>query len=104
MRLLSYYGIFLLLLAAIAAALPPYLPLEAHTANRVWYAGYPNFIRVFVSYTIPEIKERREAYVDFEDPQKAAQYYWDLIRGADFYLYSPDRIRFIDPTEAPDPW
>ncbi len=81
-----------------------YTDVEAFTANKVWYEIHPNFIRVFVSYTVPEIKERREAYIEFTDRQKAAKYYWELVQGADFYLYSPDRIRFIEPDGRPDPW
>lgn len=76
----------------------------ALTANRVWYEIHPRVIRVYVSYTIPEIKETREAFSEFKDPKKASRFYWDLVRGAEFYLNSSERIRFKNPSGQPDPW
>ncbi len=76
------------------------------TANKVWFEfredgrGY----RVHVNYTVPELREFREVYVDFNQKKEAERFYWDLVRGADFYLPNPKRRRFVNRPPEPDPW
>jgi hypothetical protein len=61
-------------------------PAAAFTANKVWFEFKKNGIyRVYVNYTVPELKEFRESYVDFRSKKKAEKYYFDLVRGANFY-------------------
>lgn len=93
------------LLGTLAAAVLAPATAGAYTANKVWfmfkpYGGY----RVYVNYTIPELKEYREAYVEFVNKKAAEKYYWDLVRGADFYLPEPESIRFTNKALEPDPW
>lgn len=77
----------------------------AYTANKVWfmfkpYGGY----RVYVNYTVPELKEFREAYVEFNVKKEAETYYWNLLRGADFFLPAKDSLRFTNTAMEPQPW
>lgn len=77
----------------------------AYTANKVWFEFRPQGgYRVFVNYTVPEIKERREAYVQFLRKSEAEKFYWDMIRGADFYPPNPKARRFLQPSKQPSPW
>lgn len=74
----------------------------SHTANKVWYEFHPHFYRIFVRYTIPALKEFREASIDVRDRKKAEQIFWGLVRGADFYIHS-DQIVFINHNKR-TPW
>lgn len=77
----------------------------AFTANKVWFEFRPNgAYRVYVNYTIPALKEMREAYVDFNKKKEAEVYYWDLVKGADFYLPDSKNHKFVDPPSESDPW
>lgn len=78
---------------------------DAYTANKVWLEARPDgYLRVYAIYTVPELKELRESYVVFTNKQEANKYYWDLIRGADFYPPDPKSRRFIPNPTKPDPW
>jgi len=78
---------------------------EAYTANKVWFMFKPmGGYRVYVNYTVPELKEFREVYIEFSNKKAAETYYWDLIRGADFYLPDPKTIRFTNKAMEPEPW
>ena len=78
---------------------------EAYTANKVWFEFRPDGrYRVYVNYTVPELKEFREAWVDFTKKKEAERFYFDLIRGADFYPPDPKARRFVNPVMKPDPW
>lgn len=76
------------------------------TASKVFFEFWPakSIYRVVVHYTIPELKEAREARVEFRSKRKAEKYYFALVRGADFYLNDPGTIRFIQPKLEPNPW
>lgn len=77
----------------------------AYSANRVWFEFRPDGIyRVYVNYTVPELKEYREAYVEFRQKKAAEKFYYDLLRGAEFYPPTPDQIRFQPPPKGPRPW
>lgn len=89
----------------IAAALLVSAAARAYTANKVWFEFRPTGIyRVYVSYTVPELKEFREAYVEFTKKRDAERFYWDLVRGADFYPPDPKATKFINAPLKPDPW
>ncbi len=80
-------------------------PLEAYTANKVWFEFLEDGrYRVTVNYTIPAIKEYREAAVIFQKKKEAEAFYWKLVRGADFYPEDPAQVRFIPPKSGPAPW
>lgn len=81
------------------------LPVRAFTANRLWYEFLPNGLyRVTVVYTIPELRELRQAYVEFQNKKEADAFYWDVLRGADFQLNDPKKRRFVSPPAGPRPW
>jgi hypothetical protein len=89
-----------------AAALAGWTPTAAaYTANKVWFEFRPTGrYRVYVNYTVPELKEFREAWSEFATKQEAERFYWDLVRGADFYLPDPKARRFTAQPPAPQPW
>ncbi len=78
---------------------------QAYTANKVWFEFRPNgLFRIHVNYTIPDLKEFRDAYIEFKSRKKAEKFYWDVVRGADFYLNDPSKTSFKTPVSAPEPW
>lgn len=78
---------------------------DAYSANKVWFEFRPDGIwRVHVSYTVPEFKEFRQSYVEFRSKKDAERYYWDLVKGADFYPPNPKARRFVSTPLEPDPW
>ena len=78
---------------------------QAYSANKVWFEFRPNGIfRVYVNYTVPELKEFREAYVEFRAKKEAERFYWDLVRGADFYPPDPAGRRFQSRPPVAEPW
>lgn len=79
--------------------------LTAYTANRVHFEFMQTGqYRVIVNYTIPELKEVREAYVIFNKKSEASKFYWSLVRGGDFFPNDPKKIRFMKPKLEPKPW
>ena len=78
---------------------------SAYTANKVhFYFLSSGIYRVVVEFTVPELKQYREADVEFTSKKKAEQFYWALIRGADFYWNEPEGIQFVQNRQGPDPW
>ncbi|MBP6217707.1 MAG: hypothetical protein KA436_03890 [Oligoflexales bacterium] len=82
---------------------------QALTANKVWFEFTKRVYRVRVQYTVPELKELKEAYAEFRDKKKAERAYFDLLRGADFYLGKSLKtgellIQFTPPVLGQDPW
>jgi hypothetical protein len=78
---------------------------EAFTANKVWFEARPNGIyRVHVNYTVPALREFREAYVEFKQRKEAEAFYWDAVRGADVFLDDPTQRRFVNQPLEPRPW
>lgn len=73
-------------------------------ANKVWFKQLaPGRYRIYVNVTIPELKQFREYHVDFLSYRKAAEYFWELVNGADFY--PPSKTRFQKkPGEGYQPW
>lgn len=78
---------------------------QAYTANKVWFEFRKNGrYRVYINYTVPAIKEFREMYVDFTNKKKAEAFYWDVVRGADFYPPNPEQREFTDKPPEAQPW
>lgn len=76
-----------------------------YRANKVWFEFRPSGLyRVHVNYTVPELKEFRESVVEFRSKEKAERFYFDLIRGADFYPPDPKARRFQGNPRKPRPW
>ena len=79
--------------------------LQAYTANKVWFEFRPDGrFRVWVNYTIPELKQFREVWVDFTKRKAAERFYWDLVRGADFYPPDPATRKFEETKAKAEPW
>ncbi len=77
----------------------------AHSANDIRFEFRPDGrYRVYVGYTIPDLKEFREVYVDFNTKKEAEAFYWNVVRGADFHLPSPKSMHFHTVPTAPAPW
>jgi hypothetical protein len=54
---------------------------------------------------VPELRQYREVYAEFADKKLADRYYFDLVRGADFYLPLTDQRQFeTKPKQSPTPW
>ena len=77
----------------------------AYTASKVWFEFLQSGkYRVTVTYTVPALKEFRESYIEFSKKSTAEKYYWDLVRGAEFFPSDPANLRFVKAPSAPDPW
>lgn len=77
----------------------------AYTANQVSFEFLPNgTYRVSLYYTVPSLKEFRESSVVFTNRQKAEKFYFDVVRGADFYIDDEAQTQFVNEPLAPSPW
>ena len=76
---------------------------SALTASKVWYEFHPKFYRIYIRYTVPDLREAREAYIDLRDKRQAETFFWSLVRGADFYLRD-GKVEFVQDRIKPDPW
>jgi len=76
-----------------------------YSANKVWMEFRDNGrFRVYVNYTVPELKEFREVWVEFAKKKEAESYYFDLVRGADFYMPESKYRSFQKKPAEPTPW
>ena len=81
------------------------LPAVAYTANQVSFEFRPNGIyRVYLYYTVPALKQFRESVVEFTSRKKAEKFYYEVLRGADFYIDDKGTTQFINEPLAPSPW
>lgn len=93
------------LIGLFLAGAPLGARLWAYSANKVNFEFLEDGrYRVTVGYTIPALKEFRESYVIFTKKKEAEAFYWNLIRGADFYPEKPELLRFSPPKVEPRPW
>jgi len=80
-------------------------PVYSYTASKVAFEARPTGIfRVYVTYTVPALKEVRESFVEFTSRKEAEAFYYDLLNGADFYHTSPKRREFKQSARQPRPW
>lgn len=92
----------LLVLASFFYQIPS---LEAHTANKVWFEFLPKGgYRIIIQYTLPDIKELREAYIELSQKSLAEKIYSQLIRGGEFYINETGELEFKQQNLKPDPW
>ncbi len=76
-----------------------------YTANQVSFEfRQGGTYRVNLYYTIPALKEFREAYIDFRDRKQAERFYFDVVKGADFYVDSQGQVDFNNSQTSPSPW
>lgn len=73
-------------------------------ANKVWFEYHPVFFRVYIEYTLPNIRELRSAYAEFRSFQKAKDFYWKVVQGGEFFLDDPQIVRYPPTTNEADPW
>ena len=77
----------------------------AYTANQVAFEFRPNGIyRIHLYYTVPDLKEFRESTVEFTSRAKAEKFYFDVVRGADFYVDENAETQFVNDPMSPSPW
>lgn len=77
----------------------------SYRANKVHFHSLQNGIyRVTIEYTVPELLQFREAYVEFRSLSKAKNFYWDAVRGVDFYWLDPENRTYIQNPKQTDPW
>ena len=77
----------------------------SHSANKIWFEfRQDGRYRVYVNYTVPAIREFREAYVDFYSKKEAERFYWSLVKGGDFHFPDPNVGHFHEVPKGPDPW
>ena len=101
--MLKKHTILLLLLLLLMLSWAP--PAWSYTANQVSFEFRPNGIyRVYLYYTVPALKEFREATVEFTSRKKAEKYYYDVLRGAEFFLDDKAQTEFVNTPLAPSPW
>ncbi len=80
-------------------------PVYSYTASKVAFEARPTGIfRVYVTYTVPALKEVRESFVEFTNRKEAESFYYDLLNGADFYHTGPKRREFKQSARQPRPW
>jgi hypothetical protein len=78
---------------------------QALRANKVWMEFRTNGrYRVFVNYTVPELRSFREVYVDFSKKQEAEKFYFDVLRGAEFSVPDAKARSFTQSPTEPEPW
>jgi hypothetical protein len=79
---------------------------SAYTANQVAFEFRPNgTYRVYLYYTVPALKEFREAAVEFTSRKKAEAFYFEVLRGADFFINDDSAsTQFVNEPLAPKPW
>jgi hypothetical protein len=76
-----------------------------YTANQVSFEfRQGGTYRVNLYYTIPALREFREAYIDFNDRKQAERFYFDVVKGADFYVDSQGQVDFNNSQTSPSPW
>lgn len=81
------------------------LPLFAYTANQVSFEFLANgAYRVNLYYTIPALREFREASIEFSERRQAEKFYFDVVRGGDFFINSRGEVEFNNGQLSPSPW
>jgi len=96
---------FALLAALLGVSLTSSSPCFAYTANQVTFEFRSNgTYRVNLFYTVPALREFREASINFTNRQKAEKFYFDVVRGADFYVDPSGAIEFNNNQLSPIPW
>jgi hypothetical protein len=98
MKYLVRIVVLLTLLAHSSAA-------QAFSANKVHFERLQNGrCRISIAYTVPALKEFREARIEYSSFKEAEDIYWKLVSGADFYFSSAGTLRFETPPSQPKRW
>ncbi len=94
-----------LAISLVLAAFLPSTSLFAYSANRVWFEVLDSgYYRVRVMYTVPALKEFREAHAIYKSKKEAEAYYWHLVRGGEFATGGDAKIWFLPAKEKANPW
>ena len=82
------------------------VPAVAISANSVWFEFHPGFYRVYIEYTLPELKQLRTAVAEFRSKRKAQEFYFGLLRGGEFELSTTNKthVDYVPQKKAPNPW
>ena len=77
----------------------------SYTANQVSFEFLGNgSYRVNLYYTVPALREFREASIRFQNRRQAEKFYFDVVQGGDFYINSEGEVDFINSNLKPSPW
>lgn len=77
----------------------------AYTANQASFEFLANgAYRVNLYYTVPALREFREASIEFAERKQAEKFYFDVVRGGDFYINSQGEVDFNNGQLSPNPW
>lgn len=77
----------------------------AYTANQVSFEFLANgAYRVNLYYTVPALREFREASIEFAERKQAEKFYFDVARGGDFYINAQGGVEFNNGQLSPNPW
>lgn len=77
----------------------------AFSANKVFFERLQSGrCRISIAYTVPALKEFREAQIEYASQKEAEDIYWKLVSGADFYFSSAGTLRFETPQSKPERW
>jgi hypothetical protein len=80
-------------------------PSEAYTANQVSFEFLSSgTYRVNLYYTVPALREFREAQIEFTDRRQAEKFYFDVAKGGDFYVNGSGEVEFKNGQLSPSPW
>ncbi|MBC7661096.1 MAG: hypothetical protein H7249_15465 [Chitinophagaceae bacterium] len=97
------YLLALVIVFGFTLAVP--MRLYAYSANKVFMETLDDGrIRVAVFYTVPALKEFRNAQAIFTSKKEANAFYWHLVKGGDFSVNGPANLRFTPPKTQPTPW
>jgi hypothetical protein len=79
--------------------------LSAYSANKVWLDPLDDGrYRVRAQYTVPALREFREAQAIYASRKEAEVFYWHLIRGGEFATGGPAKLWFLPVKSEPRPW
>jgi hypothetical protein len=98
---LFYFPLVVVILGALVLPARTY----AYTANQVSFEFLSTgAYRVNLYYTVPALREFREASIEFGERKQAEKFYFDVIRGADFYINAQGDVEFNNGQLTPNPW
>jgi hypothetical protein len=104
--LIKKYSLFYLpLVGVILGTLLLPTRTYAYTANQASFEFLATgAYRVNLYYTVPSLREFREASIEFGERKQAEKFYFDVIRGADFYVNAQGDVEFNNGQLTPNPW
>lgn len=102
--MLKKYSNYSLFIVMVGLMLTPQKAFS-YTANQVSFEFLGNgTYRVNLFYTVPALREFREASIQFQNRRQAEKFYFDVVQGGDFYINSKGAVDFKNNNLKPSPW